>query len=76
MFPDRKKFPVFHENNIDQILNRFKLLKKLENNELKCSTCESTVTRKNFGCLFLSKDGNVKVTCSNPECLEKVYEEI
>jgi hypothetical protein len=76
MFNNRKRLPVFHEDNIEEILKRFKLSQKFENNELKCAICESIVSKNNFGCLFLSKDGTVKVACSNPECLEKVYEMI
>jgi hypothetical protein len=76
MFRIRKKIPVFHENNLEQILKRFKLWKKFENNELKDAICGCVITRENFGCIFLTKDGTVKVACSNPECLEKVYEDI
>ena len=76
MFPDRKKLPAFHENNIEEILKRFKLWKKLENKELTCAICGSMVSKENFGCIFLSREGAVNVACSNPECLERVYEEI
>ena len=76
MFPNRKKLPAFHENNIEQILKRFNLWKKLENNELKCRICKSIISKENFGCIFLSREGVVNVACSNPECLEKVSEEI
>ena len=76
MFPDRKKLPAFHENDLEEILKRFKLWNKLENNQLRCILCGLTVSKINFGCIFLSKDGLVKVVCSYPECLEKVYKEI
>jgi len=74
MFPDRKKLPAFHEDNIEEILKRFKLWEKFENNELECAICGSTISRDSFGCIFLSREGTVNVACSNPECLEKVYE--
>lgn len=76
MLSDRKKLPVFHQNNIEEILKRFKLWKKFENSELKCVMCGSVISKDNFGCIFLSREGNVNVACSNPECLEKVYGEI
>lgn len=76
MFSDRKKFPAFHENNIEGILKRFKLWKKFENKELMCAICSSILFKENFGCIFLSKEGVVSVACSNPECLERVHEEI
>lgn len=76
MFPYRKKLSVFHENNIEQILKQFKLWEKFLNSELKGGICGSIISKENFGCIFLSKDGIVKVACSNPECLEKVNEEI
>ena len=74
MFPERKKLPAFHENNIEEILRRFKLWKKFWNNELECAICGSIVSKNSFGCIFLSRKGTVNVACSNPECLEKVYE--
>jgi hypothetical protein len=74
MYPDRKKLPVFHQNNFEEILKRFKLWKKFENNELECAICGSSVRMDSFGCIFLSREGNVNVACSNPECLERVYE--
>lgn len=74
MFSDRKKLPAFHQDNIEEILKRFKLWKKFWNNELECTICGSTVTKINFGCIFLSKEGIVNVACSNPECLVKVNE--
>lgn len=76
MFPDRKKLPAFHENNLEEILKRFKLWKKLKNKELTCAICGSIVFKENFGCIFLSREGAVNVACSNPECLERVHEEI
>ena len=74
MFPERKKLPAFHENNIEEILRRFKLWKKFENNELECAICGSTIFKDNLGCIFLSREGTVNVACSNPECLERVHE--
>ncbi len=76
MFPDRKKLPAFHENDLEEILKRFKLWKKLENRELTCAICGSILSKENFGCIFLSKESAVNVACSNPECLERVHEEI
>ena len=74
MFPDRKKLPAFHENNLEAILKRFKLWKEFKNNELECAICGSTVSKDSFGCIFLSREGTVNVACSNPECLERVHE--
>lgn len=76
MFSDRKKLSVFHENNIEEILKQFKLWKKFENGNLKCSLCGSIISKENLGCIFLSRENTVNVACSNPECLEKVYGEI
>lgn len=76
MFRERRKIPVFHEKELEEVLEKFHLLEKMENNELKCSICNIIISQDNFGCLFLSKEGNVKVSCSNPECLEKVSMEV
>lgn len=76
MFPERRKFLVFHEKELENILRRFNLLKKLENNELACSICGIDVSKDNFGCIYLSKEGEIRVACSKPECLERVYKEI
>ncbi len=76
MFNYRRKLPAFHERNIEDILKRFKLWKKFEDGELKCIICECVITNDNFGCILLSKEGTVNVACSNPECLEKVYDVI
>jgi hypothetical protein len=74
MFPDCKKLSVFYENNMEEILKRFKLWKKFENSTLECAICGSIVSKDSFGCIFLSRDATVNIACSNPECLEKVYE--
>lgn len=76
MFRERQEFPVFHEKNLENILERFDLLEKLKNNELRCSICHVSISKENFGCIYLSKDKEIGVACSNPECLEKVYKEI
>ena len=76
MFYDRQKIFAFHENEIEKILKQFKLWNKFENNKLKCAICGSIISRQNFGCIFLSREGTVKVACSHPECLEKVHEMI
>jgi hypothetical protein len=74
MFNDRKRLPAFHERNIEEILKRFKLWKKFENNELECAICKSAISKDNFGCIFLSREDMINVACSNPECLQKVSE--
>jgi len=76
MFRERRKLPVFHEKEFEEILRRFNLLEKLKNNELKCYICHVLISKDNFGCIFLSKKEKIEVACSHPECLEKVYKEI
>lgn len=76
MFVDRRELPVFHEDNLEVILNKLNLLEKMQRNELLCSICNVIITKENFGCIYLNKDNNVEVCCSNPECFKKVSEEI
>jgi len=76
MYYDRKKLPVFHEKELQTILQKFNLFTKMQNNELLCYICEKIISKENFGCIFLTNKGTVEVSCSNPECLEKVYEVI
>jgi len=76
MFSERRKLTVFHEKEFESILRKFSLLEKLKNNQLTCSLCKVNISKDNFGCIYLSREGKVEVTCSNPECLEKVYKEI
>lgn len=76
MFPERRKLPVFHERELEEILGRLGLLEKLKNHELVCSICEVGISKDNFGCIYLSREGKIDVACSNPECLEKVHEKI
>ena len=76
MSSHRKQLPAFHENQLEDILQKFNLLEIMEKGELLCSICNITITKENFGCIFLDKDGEVRTSCSNPECLEKVSMEI
>lgn len=76
MFRDRKNLPVFHENDFEEILSKFNLLVPIQNGDLKCSICDILITKENFGCILLTKKGEIKTTCSNPECLENVYQVI
>ena len=75
MFRERRRLPVFHEKELEEILRRFDLLEKMKNNELVCSICDVNISKDNFGCIYLSKEEKIAVTCSNPECLERVHKE-
>jgi len=76
MFQERRKLPAFHEKEMEKILEKFDLLEKMNNRELNCSICNVLISKINFGCIYISKDKTIKITCSNPECLEKVSLEI
>jgi len=75
MFRDRKKLPAFHEDDFTEILAKFNLLDKLNEGELKCSVCDKILTKENFGCIYLTKNEEIKTSCSDLMCLEKVYQE-
>ena len=76
MLPDRRKLPAFHENDLDKILLKFNLLEPLRQGNLVCSICKITLTRSNFGCIFIDQNGDIQTACSKPECLEKVSKEM
>jgi len=76
MLGERRRFPVFHEKELEEILEKLDLLEKMKNREIKCSVCNTIISKENFGCIYLSKEGDIKVACSNPECLERVNMEI
>ena len=76
MFHERRPFAAFHERDLEKILNKFALLEKMKNNALKCNICNTLITKENFGCIYLSKENKIDISCSNPECLEKVSLEI
>jgi len=76
MLSERRRFPVFLEKEFEEILEKLDLLEKIKNQEIRCSICNTIISKENFGCIYLSKEGDVRVTCSNPECLERVNMEI
>lgn len=68
---NKKEILAFHEQDLEEILNKMELLERFKNKKLKCSICKKVITKENLGCIY-PENNNVKVCCSDLKCLNEV----
>ena len=69
----RYELHAVYNEDLDFFLKNLGILKALENGELSCFSCGSTVTKENFGCV-LPEDDEIKICCDSLECFDKALE--
>jgi hypothetical protein len=62
-----KKILAVHEKDIDAFFESLGLLEALKKQELRCSICNSVITKENFLCVY-PENGEIKVCCIAAEC--------
>jgi len=67
----KKEVLAFHEQNLEEVLQRLELLDSFRNGKLRCSVCNRVLTKENFGCIY-PEDNDIKVCCSNLKCLNEI----
>jgi hypothetical protein len=65
------KINAVHEDDLDTFFDGLGLLNDLNNNKIKCSTCNCTVTKENFGCIYPYKN-DIKLCCDKLDCYSKI----
>jgi hypothetical protein len=76
LFRERRRVPVFDEKKLTSILERLGLLSEMLDGELMCAFCQRKVTIQNFGAFFVTDSKEVRVSCSNSQCLRSVAEAV
>jgi len=66
-----KEILAFHEQNLEEVLQRLELFDDFRNRKLRCSVCNRILTKENFGCIY-PEDNDIKVCCSNLKCLNEI----
>lgn len=62
-----------HKRKLKEFLERLELLELLQNGELKCAICDTTISFDNIGLIIPSGD-KILVCCSGAECMFKAKE--
>jgi hypothetical protein len=68
---DKREILAFHEQNLEEFLEKLELLEAFKNKKLKCSICDKVITKENLGCIY-PENGKIKVCCSDLKCLNAV----
>jgi len=67
----KKEILAFHEQNLEEVLQKLELFDDFRDKKLKCSVCNRILTKENFGCIY-PQNNNIKVCCSNLRCLSEI----
>ncbi len=60
-----------HDDDLKDVLEELGIYRSFVRHELKCHFCGDTVSWDNLYSIF-PLSGSVKVSCSKPECVEKL----
>jgi len=71
---EKKEFTVFHEDDLEGILQRFALLHAFREGNLKCAYCQIRLTKYNLYCIF-SHEGQIRFCCDKLECRKQLVPE-
>lgn len=65
------EIPAIHDDDLKTILEKHKMLTKIEKGEIKCMSCETPITWDNiYGLTF--KDNELELVCDSIDCIEKL----
>lgn len=73
MTRDVKKIRAVHENDIENILRRFNLLKDFEEGRVLCKFCK-TPTNVNNLYSFIPESGMLNIVCEKAECVNQLMQ--
>lgn len=69
---EKREIRAVHDLELTAFLERLGLAQQLNAGQLHCAICDSVVTQDTLGMVFpLRKE--IKVCCSNVECLEAAF---
>lgn len=74
MNSDEHRLLVFHERELQLVLEKLGLSKRINERKLRCSICGNVITETNFGAIF-KKGNKIHIICDSLKCLEKVRSE-
>ena len=63
------EIPAIHDKDLRQILKKYGLEEKLDNNTLTCSLCGNIITWETISALKVSGD-TLDIYCNDLDCLE------
>ena len=67
---ERIDIPAMRESDLRELFSSYGLAEKIENNQIECEFCGSTISWSNLGGVII-KDSSPHVICSLSECIEK-----
>ncbi|TKJ47463.1 hypothetical protein CEE34_03780 [Candidatus Aerophobetes bacterium Ae_b3a] len=67
----KKQITVFHEDDLQSILQKFRLLDAFREENLKCASCQIRLTKDNLYCIF-SHQGQIRFYCDKLECRKQL----
>ena len=65
---ERKQVRALHEDDIDNLLEKFGLKEKFYNSVIKCKFCGVVIDRENIYSI-LRESGSLNFVCNNPKCV-------
>lgn len=68
---DKVNIKAIHDIDLEKTLENFGLLRKINNNKIKCKFCGDVINIKNIYALF-PESGSIKIICSNPTCIKEL----
>jgi hypothetical protein len=63
----KEKIYAVHDRDLEKFLAGIGLLERINRGEIRCATCEHTITLDNLGFVFPIKN-EIEVCCDNPKC--------
>lgn len=69
----KSKMKAIHDQDLERVLKDLGVYDDIISKRKKCKFCECDITLDNLQGLF-PESGDIKLICSNVECLRKAYE--
>ena len=68
---NKVKIKAIHDIDLEKTLDNLGLLKKINNNKIKCKFCDNIISIQNIYALF-PESGDIKIICANPACIRQL----
>jgi len=67
----KKEILAFHQQDMEKILKNLGLWEDLISGKLRCNICNVEIDKNNLACIY-PLDEEIKICCSNLNCLNRV----
>ena len=72
-YRDQDQLSVVHQRDLVSFLDKINLKDNLDNKQLKCQFCRTTIHQENIGSLFKDK-GHYQVICDQGACFTQLMQ--